>query len=301
VSPLPLLEFDDFLTYRPARQGALALVQETTTPDDCLISKENRLHFLAGRLAPPHLSLISTARLFSGLLPAQAIMDQAAQYGCPLLVYTDTFDKLIPDLRERAGAFYAVKLTLRSPQEPDYDLEVYALPLDTVKRPAQPNPRQVDDQFRLHGWWLAPEPVSPGAPVQLATYWEALRPADADYKVFVHWVDAQGTLVAGFDHPPFPLNDAYQVVDVALNPALLADGRGLPAMFPASLLPTSLWQPGRTLKETYTMTAPADLAPGAYTVLFGLYDEMSGARLPITDPATGAVTDHVVAGTVEVR
>ena len=78
LAPLPLIEIETFTEKHPVRQAAIDFVQQTTAPADCIISKENRLHFLAGRLSTPHLSLISTARLFSGLLPAAAIAAEIA-------------------------------------------------------------------------------------------------------------------------------------------------------------------------------------------------------------------------------
>ena len=140
LAPLPLVETELFTDRHPVRQAAIDLVEQTTAPDDCLISKENRLHFLAGRLSTPYLSLISTARLFSGLLTAADIAREADLHDCPILVYADTFDELIPDLRRELGYIYALRLTLVDGREPDYPLDVYA-----VQRargaPAQPRRR----------------------------------------------------------------------------------------------------------------------------------------------------------------
>lgn len=300
--PFPLLEVEGFIERHPVRQATIDLVRQTTTPDDCVIAKENRLHFLAGRLSTPHLSLISTARLFSGLLPAADIMAEAAAHDCPVLVYSDTFDRLIPDLRVAAGEFYALHLTQRSPLEPDYVQETFAVPLDTSSPPPIPADVRLGDQFRLAGWWLTPEPVAAGAPVQVATYWQALRPPDANYKIFLHWLDDQGERVAAFDHYPFELRDAYQIVDIGVNPALMAAGRALPGNYPAGgMLPTQLWPAGATLKETHTVTAPQDLPPGLYTVVMGMYDEASMARLPVFVDGGSDDQGRIVLGQVEVR
>ena len=114
-APLPLVEIESFVDKHPVRQAAIDLVQQTTAPGDCLISKENRLHFLAGRLSTPYLSLISTARLFSGLLPASAIAQEVVQHDCPVLVYTDTFDRLIPDLRRELDGLVLAQADARGP------------------------------------------------------------------------------------------------------------------------------------------------------------------------------------------
>ena len=106
--------------------------------------------------------------------------------------------------------------------------------------------------FRLDGYALTPE-TSPGGDLLLALRWESLQPVTYDYQVFVH----------------------------LLNPAeeKLAQRDGQPVQW---LRPTSTWQPGEEIIDRYGLILPRDLPGGSYTVAVGLYDPVSGQRLPVS-------------------
>ena len=309
LAPIPLVEAESFIEKHPVRQAAIDFVQQTTAPGDCIISKENRLHFMAGRLSTPHLSLISTARLFSGLLPATDIAREIVQHECPVLIYTDTFDRLIPDLRQELDGLYALKLTLVDPREPDYPLEVYAVKRDTQSPPGSllgaVAEYRLGDDIVFKGYSLSAGPWQPGQTVHLSATWQALAQIDRDYKVFLHLVDSQGSAVTMFDHYPFTLHEEYLAADVELNAAYQTGPASLPGHYPATgMIPTSLWIPGETLVETVALTLPADLPPGDYTLALGLYDENSMERLPVTgapDAPQGLPHNQITLGPVQVR
>jgi hypothetical protein len=52
--------------------------------------------------------------------------------------------------------------------------------------------------------------------------------------------------------------------------------------------------PGENLSDEVSIALPADLAPGYYTLLAGLYDEGSGQRLSIQDAAGQMLGDSLV-------
>jgi hypothetical protein len=106
--------------------------------------------------------------------------------------------------------------------------------------------------IRLDGYALTPE-VMPGGELLLALRWESLRAVDQDYQVFVHL-----------------LNGADQK---------LAQRDGQPVQW---LRPTSTWQPGEEIVDRYGLLLPDDLPMGGYTIAVGLYDPVSGQRLPIS-------------------
>jgi hypothetical protein len=87
----------------------------------------------------------------------------------------------------------------------------------------------------------------------LALRWESLRPMQNNYQVFVHLLNAN--------------NDK------------LAQRDGQPVQW---LRPTSTWQPGEKIIDRYGMILPADLPTGTYTIAVGLYDPVTGQRLPIS-------------------
>ncbi|GAB4517151.1 MAG: hypothetical protein Kow0047_28910 [Anaerolineae bacterium] len=114
----------------------------------------------------------------------------------------------------------------------------------------------IGDDARLSGFALrVPEgrsSVRPGDFVLLRLYWEALRPLDADYSVFVHVLDSAGRLAAQGDGSP--LGGSW---------------------------PTSRWQLGDRVWDYYVVALPPELPEGDYTFLVGLYDPTTGTRLPV--------------------
>lgn len=93
----------------------------------------------------------------------------------------------------------------------------------------------------------------PGA-IELLTVWTTGQAVGSDLTVFVHLVDASGTLVAQADGPPR-----------------------------AGFWPTDMWLPGGTVIDVRTVDLPDDLPAGDYRLLAGLYDPLTGARLPAYD------------------
>lgn len=83
--------------------------------------------------------------------------------------------------------------------------------------------------------------------------------------MFVHLIDGEGNIVAQSDHQP-------------------ADG----------LAPTSIWAPGMTVHDTHILTLPADLPPGRYRLLVGMYDAQTNQRLPITDTQLPGFNDAIL-------
>jgi hypothetical protein len=111
----------------------------------------------------------------------------------------------------------------------------------------------------LAGYDLVPQPVAPGNPAHLTLYWQAGDSPSQDYTVFVHLLDGESQRVAGADAPPV-----------------------------AGFYPTSLWQAGDWVDDRHLLPVPADLAPGRYTIAVGLYDPVSGTRLPRLDGGDAA-------------
>ena len=103
-------------------------------------------------------------------------------------------------------------------------------------------------------------PLRHGATVRVHTVWQALRPVDHDYTVFVHAVDETGKTWAQEDTKP-------------------QDGK----------LSTLKWQSGQVIYDTYTIQINIDGPSEGYHLEFGLYVEATGQRA-LTD--SGA--DHLI-------
>jgi len=86
-------------------------------------------------------------------------------------------------------------------------------------------------------------------------YWQTEQAIPADYTVFVHLLDSQGTQVAQADAPPL-------------------DGDW----------PTSAWVAGQPFADPRRFDLSASLPPGVYNLRLGFYDPASGARLAAFQP-----------------
>jgi hypothetical protein len=154
----------------------------------------------------------------------------------------------------------------------EYNFAQIRLPLYQVTRfPLQPPAFQAagatfGDALTLERAWQ-PGRATAGDWFYTVLEWQALKPLDADYKVFVHGLDAHGNLA--FQSDRLPLN---------------------------ALLPTSRWPRGKTQRDTHAVVIPADLPAGRYRVVAGVYDPATGARLPVGGP----LEDAVELGEVEV-
>lgn len=106
------------------------------------------------------------------------------------------------------------------------------------------------ESIKALGWETAQRIAKPGGVLDLTVIWETDTVPDNDWSVFVHLVDTEERPLAQFDGYPF-------------------DG----------LRPTSTWTPGQVYADTYSLRLPADMPPGQYRLLLGVYDWRTGERL----------------------
>jgi uncharacterized membrane protein len=112
-----------------------------------------------------------------------------------------------------------------------------------------------------------PATAQPGANMPVTLFWRADTPPLADYSLFVQVLAATGANVAQWDGAP-------------------ADA--------VSKLPASTWPAAWQGTHELTLALPATLPPGEYTVIAGMYDWQTGARLPVNGG------DSVEIGRVEI-
>jgi 4-amino-4-deoxy-L-arabinose transferase-like glycosyltransferase len=94
----------------------------------------------------------------------------------------------------------------------------------------------------------------PGDEVAVTLVWRALAPVDADYTVTVQLVGPDGRVYGQRDAQPL-------------------DG----------VAPTSTWSPGEVLTDPYRFAVAADVPPGEYRLVAGMYLLETGGRLPVSD------------------
>lgn len=139
-------------------------------------------------------------------------------------------------------------------------LPLYQVTQFPMQRPAfAPIDAAFGDQLKLARAWQ-PSRATAGDWFYAVLEWQPLRALDADYKAFVHVLDAQGNLA--FQSDRLPLN---------------------------ALLPTSRWPAGQVQRDAHAVVVPAELPAGRYRVVAGVYDPATGARLPVDGPLGDAV------------
>lgn len=108
-------------------------------------------------------------------------------------------------------------------------------------------------EISLRGFAAPGSSVAPGTILPIDLYWEVLQQPSENYTVFIHVYDDANNLVAQYDRP--------------------AGGE---------TQPTSSWQVGQVLRDTYPVMIPETVPSGQYHVKIGMYTWPSLVRLPIT-------------------
>lgn len=108
----------------------------------------------------------------------------------------------------------------------------------------------------LYGFNWGETAVQPGNTVELELVWQAQASADASYRVFVHLLDENDSIITQADAVP----DHWT-------------------------RPTTGWVPGEFIRDQHSLTIPADAPIESYTLRIGWYDAATGERL-------GEVTIH---------
>jgi uncharacterized membrane protein len=120
----------------------------------------------------------------------------------------------------------------------------------------------VGQQAHLMGYDLGLEQAHPGGQLPLTLYWQAGGPMVRPFKVFTHLLDSEGTIRAQHDADP---------------------GGGC--------CPAHTWAEGEVIVDEHPIALGADLPPGTYRLVVGMYDEEFDTRVPAYD-ADGALLAH---------
>jgi hypothetical protein len=107
--------------------------------------------------------------------------------------------------------------------------------------------------------------LKPGETVQVILRWQALRPVQGRFSVFVHLVGPGGEIVAQDDGEPARGNR-----------------------------PTSSWAAGEVISDAHALTLPSGAAAGEYRIRVGLYLPGPNERLPVIDAGRAEVQDNAL-------
>ncbi len=127
------------------------------------------------------------------------------------------------------------------------------------------------DQIALIGYDVSAKQASPGDEIDVTVYWQAQRPLDIPYQVFVHLLASDGLLITQSDK---------------LNPGEF---------------PTRQWPLDKYVRDEHRLTLPPDLPPGEYIVSVGLWVQTEGWRLPVLDENGAQIDDKFVLSSLAVK
>ena len=127
-------------------------------------------------------------------------------------------------------------------------------------------------QVRFLGYDLSSLSFQVGQPVTVTLYWQALATMDVDYTVFTHLLGPADEVLGQKDNQP--RSGAY---------------------------PTSRWQPGEVITDTYSFAVAPGTLPGSYPLEVGMYRLETRTRLPVTGADGRRVPDdRILLGQVRV-
>jgi len=135
---------------------------------------------------------------------------------------------------------------------------------------AQPE-ANLDNAVTLVGAVYEPRPYRPGERLGLSLYWQARRGGLPALAAFVQVQDETGRVWAAAEGPPA-----------------------------AGLYPSDAWVSGDLVRDPYTLTLPATLAPGRYRLVAGMYRIADRGRLPVQRWPFPPVADQVIVGELHV-
>jgi len=143
--------------------------------------------------------------------------------------------------------------------------EAKLAPPETQAPPDHPLEVALSDGIALLGYDLSSRSVVPGETITLTLHWEARAAPSADYQVMVHLLGVDPEPVAQGDGPP--LGGDY---------------------------PTSAWASGEVIVGPHAVVLPADVPPGQYRLLVGMYNLETLVRLPHLDGAGDSIEIPIV-------
>jgi hypothetical protein len=125
------------------------------------------------------------------------------------------------------------------------------------------------NEVELVGYTLPPGKWQAGDVVPLTLFWQRVAPVQQDYSVFVHMLGAGGQPLAQTDSAP-------------------AGGSR----------PSTGWREYEIIVDRRGLLLPADMAPGEYQLLVGLYLPETGERLQARGPTGQDLGDAVPLGSI---
>lgn len=189
---------------------------------------------------------------------AGEVVGVAYRFRTPVSAPPGTYPLLVtvidPDTREPLGASVTLATITVTSQERNFELPKDVAPLSAF----------LNNEVELVGYKLHQPTVAPNQSFGLTLFWRSLRPAAANYTVFVHVVGPDQVIRGQWDSVP-------------------RQGEA----------PTSGWLPDEIIQDDYQIPLAKDAPPWKYDIFVGMYDSLTGQRLPITSQNAPISADRV--------
>jgi hypothetical protein len=216
---------------------ALKLLQAVSAPDDFVMGDSQLLIFMAGRRTPPPLGDVALVAIKAGRQTSERMLRLTEQYEAPAVVQWSLRLPWLPDYLAWVENNYLARRVW------DNDHIIY---FGLRFPPGQPIPNEqaarLGDAVTLRGYQIEPGSVKPGQDLNLKVYWQADTSLTENYTVFTQLLNNQGALAASWDSQPL-----------------------------AGYFPTSEWPVGELVTDIVRLPLPADLPPGDYSLITGMY------------------------------
>jgi hypothetical protein len=244
-------------------QEALKLLETVSNPNDFLMGDSQLLIFMADRRTPPPLGDVALVAIKAGRQTSANMIEMTDLYQSPAVVQWSLRLPWLPEYLAWLETNYLARRIW------DDDHMIYygrRFPSGQV----MPNALdvQVGDSLAVRGYELDSSSISPGMDLGLKVYWETDAVLERDYTIFTQLLDSQGVLVSGTDSQPL-----------------------------SGYFPTSHWPVGEIVTDMIRVPLPAELPPGDYTLIIGMYLLETLERLPVS----GGQADQVTLTSIKIQ
>lgn len=228
---------------------ALKLLRAVSAPGDFVMGDSQLLIFMADRRTPPPLGDVALVAIKAGRQTSARMIGLTEQYQAPAVVQWSLRLPWLPDYLAWVEGNYLTRRMWDNDHLIYFGLRV---------PPGQPLPNErivrLGDSLVVRGYQIENESLKAGQDLNLKVYWQTDTPLAVDYTVFTQLLNSQGTLAASWDSQPL-----------------------------GGYFPTSQWPTREIVTDIVRLPLPADLPPGDYTLITGLYrlDTLERLHTPV--------------------
>lgn len=227
--------------------------------------RDRRSAVRAGRVEAP-LAQSETVTVILPIDPLRPTTDGVPPRPIPdtWVLLRDGAAHFLPPLPEGLGPLQPVTTLLARNGAPA--AQVARASWRSVRAEWTPSELRFENGLTLAAHHVSTPTLAPNAPLVVTLYWRAERPILQDLQLFTQVLDRRNQLVAGVHD--WPLRGTYRI---------------------------NAWRVGEWIPLSYLFQMPADLPPGEYRLLTGVFDIVQQARIPLVSGEDAALVTRLKA------